>query len=63
MINIIVHHLDREYFSILRRERRYKKTYEYFTKFNRWQIDPIELDESKIFNSTDLYYINTNRLW
>jgi len=37
-----------------------KKSVDYFIDWNNWKIDPLELNEYKIFTPTDLYYIKRN---
>jgi len=54
----IVYNKDPKYFRILRLERLYK-TLTYFHQVNKWLVDPRDLEESRIFNSSDLYYLKT----
>jgi len=54
--NTLIHYKQKWYHTVYMREKRYK-TLRYFDMFNKWQIYPRHLNESKIFNATDLYYI------
>jgi len=46
------------YNKIIRREERHK-TIEYFKKWNSYLIKSKEIEENKLFNPSDLYYIKT----
>jgi len=50
------------YSTITMRERRYNTNY-YFNQFNRWEILPRWLKEDKMFNMSDIYYIEQMRKW
>lgn len=46
------------YYTTYMREKR-NKTLTYFKKWNRWRVQGKDIEEDKIFNYTDLYYIKT----
>jgi len=58
---ILLKYTDKEYNRVMVREERTKTTLQYFKQFNRWEIVPRCLNEDKMFNAGDLYYINKIR--
>lgn len=54
-----IHNTDNKYWAITMRERR-NNTLDYFKLWNKWLIDSRDIEENKLFNASDYFYVKSN---